>query len=42
MVVVRVERSDLRPPPGVTPRRAKPARKAAPPKNPLESFLPVR
>jgi tRNA A-37 threonylcarbamoyl transferase component Bud32 len=42
VVVVRVERSDLGPPPRAAPRRPKPARKAAPPSNPLESFLPVR
>jgi tRNA A-37 threonylcarbamoyl transferase component Bud32 len=41
-VVVQVERSDLRPPPRATSRRSKPARKTAPPRNPLESFLPVR
>jgi tRNA A-37 threonylcarbamoyl transferase component Bud32 len=42
-VVVRVERTDLRPPPRATPRRAKPARTQEPERrNPLESFLPVR
>ena len=42
-VVVRVERADLRPPPGATPRRSKPARaKQAEPRNPVGSFLPVR
>jgi hypothetical protein len=42
-VVVRVEQADLRPPPGATPRRAKPARSQEPERrNPLESFLPVR
>jgi tRNA A-37 threonylcarbamoyl transferase component Bud32 len=41
-VVVRVEKSDLRPPPRATPRRSKPARKSEAPRNPLESFLPVR
>jgi tRNA A-37 threonylcarbamoyl transferase component Bud32 len=41
-VVVRVEQSDLGPPPRATPRRPKPARKSNAPRNPLESFLPVR
>ena len=42
-VVFRVERADLRPPPGATPRRAKPARRREPERhNPLGSFLPVR
>jgi hypothetical protein len=41
-VVVRVDRDDLRPPPGARSRRARPARKPEPRHNPLESFLPVR
>jgi tRNA A-37 threonylcarbamoyl transferase component Bud32 len=41
-VVVQVEPADLRPAPRAAPRRSKPARKTAPPRNPLESFLPVR
>jgi hypothetical protein len=42
-VVVRVERRDLRPPPGGTPRRAKPSRtNQSGSRNPLSSFLPVR
>jgi Protein kinase domain len=42
-VVLRVERADLRPPPGATPRRTKPPRRTEPERrNPLESFLPVR
>jgi hypothetical protein len=42
-VVIRVSRADLRPPPGATPRRGRPARQpAAERRNPLSSFLPVR
>jgi hypothetical protein len=42
-VVLRVERADLRPPSGATPRRTKPARQREPERrNPLGSFLPVR
>ncbi|HEX2217642.1 MAG TPA: serine/threonine-protein kinase [Gemmatimonadales bacterium] len=42
-VEVRVQRADLRPPAGATPRRAEPSRKAdTERRNPLSSFLPVR
>jgi hypothetical protein len=41
-VVVRVEQSDLRPRPRAAPRRSNPASKRDAPRNPLESFLPVR
>ena len=40
-VVFRVGRGDLRPPPGATPRRRKPASRPVEPRNPLSSFLPV-
>ncbi len=41
-VALRVNRDDLRPAPVVPSGRARPARKAEPRRNPLESFLPVR
>ena len=40
-VVLRVQRTDLRPPTRATPRRTKPASAGAEPRNPLGSFLPV-
>ena len=40
-VVLRVQRTDLRPPPRSTPRRTEPASAGAEPRNPLGSFLPV-
>jgi hypothetical protein len=42
-VLLRVDRDDLRPPPRAQSRRIRPAQKAeGRPRNPLESFLPVR
>ena len=40
-VVVRVRQGDLRPPPGATPRRPRPARRSEERRNPAGTFLPV-